>query len=155
MNFDLISDLLEVDGDYFDNNPDVYGYKMCFVSVFDHWLSQKEFEDYFPDKNKNLIQKHFDYNFKRRLFYRSIPGKKYIVTDKKFVYKSDNKYFDLIDLILAGHTLNTFYIKDLDIVIDGGYEQTDTIYYRSNRSLEFLKNKAAELGLYILYRKKC
>jgi hypothetical protein len=137
-------------------------YQMIFVSIFDHWLTQDEFETEINTEDRTEL------NIRREKFQNFIDGI-YSLTDiYSWKYKRHNRFF-----IYPFTSLNQLtkkckidnqhgesgrrydlIIPDFGAIYSEEWDWTNIIWYRDRKEIQPLINLAQQSGLYILEKRE-
>lgn len=131
-----------------------HSYIPVFISVFDHWLSEKESLDVtlFSEKNKELYKdKLLSFYIQLYKMYEVFTYFEMNYTGRSALeFSSEIEYLDWVRLSLDEFIFLRLLIPELQIIIDGGYDYTLPTFLTKDADRSKLETLVKKNGLYIL-----
>ena len=138
--------------DLFENKD--IPYDTCYISVFDHWLTEAEASDdqaFSKSLKTTYVKKLNDfYNnlFKKHKIYCYLDvnwGGRALLT-----FSSEEEYLEWVDLIVKERLFLRLIIPELKVIINGGHDFTLPTFLTKDADICKLKEIVQEHGLFIL-----
>ena len=137
-------------------------YKLIFVSVFDHWLTEDEFQSEIHTEDRTEL------NERRDKFIKFIVGLYNLTSIYSWKYKRHNRFYiypftslnQLTEKCKIDYQLGEIgsrydlMIPDLGAVYSEEWDWTNIIWYRDKEKIKPLIDLAKESGLHILEERK-
>lgn len=128
-------------------------FSRIFISVFDHWLTEKESDEQLLDldickRNESRLSDLYKYIFKTHMvffFVSSDYGGGAIMH-----FSSEEEYLDWVDLSIKERLFLRLIIPELKVIINGGYDYTLPTFLTKDADISKLEKIVHEHGLYIL-----
>lgn len=140
-------------------NPEFYNTK--FISIFDHWLNEKEAEDniiIFQDIEEYMVSEkykkytQFENRFKK--FYETLYQDTSVYIElygRIFKFSNMEEYMSFVSLNIKEQLFTRFIIPEFYIIVEGGYDLTHLIYiHRKSKAEQYIKNLVNNCELFIL-----
>lgn len=144
--------------------PDRYGYQNELLTIFDHWLTEKEADQLslsYPvimSKNQKNIK---DYLFQEEKFL-SFCAKLYNTGDVYYcrddhegsnefhTFSSKKEFLEILKNNLREIKFSFFFLKEFNILMLGNFDLSMHVFYNKNTSREKFKHYVFDSGLFLL-----
>jgi hypothetical protein len=139
-----------------------HNYEHCSLTIFDHWLSEKEYEEKMitfntfnntPSRPSKLWNTYKRYEEKFHTFFKKLyeHGIYMLLNDKDLViFNSKNEYMRYCLYNIREQKSHSFFVPSLGIIITGGWNLTMHVLHNKDWNKEKFESLAKQAGLFIL-----
>lgn len=128
---------------------------VCFLSYFDHWLTDKEADSckvlsFDIAKGNGFLDVYIQGEKSFLCFYTKISDLAIDLKNNHKLQTNSEKFENIVRNSLREKSLLKVSYPKLGVVAEGGYDRTDMLFIPNDNILNQIKNLAEQTGLFII-----